>query len=170
MDLPITVSFRLARRDDVPKFEWFGQYTHFRNLFRKAFREQERGQRLILVADCADFPIGHVFILLHSENERIADGQTRGYFYSFRVMEMFRGQGLGTRLLTEAEAILLERGFHWATIAAAKDNARARQLYERLGYTVFAEDIGEWSYTDHRGTLRNVHEPSWLLEKQLLLR
>src|SRR5262245_42477165 len=85
MTLPLPVSFRLARREDVPKFEWLGQYTHFRNLFRKAFREQERGRRLILVADCSGFPIGHVFILLQAENERVANGQTRGYFYSFRV-------------------------------------------------------------------------------------
>jgi ribosomal protein S18 acetylase RimI-like enzyme len=90
-----------------------------------------------------------------------------GYLYAFRVMEMFRGHGIGTWLLQEAENIIVDRGLEWSTIAVAKENHSARRLYERLGYQKFAEDSGRWSYLDHKGIVRHVHEPCWLLEKHL---
>lgn len=165
--LEMSIRLRIATKDDIPRLEWFGQYAHYRNVFRRTFREQIDGRRLILIADCNDFPVGHIFIQLKSGNRYIADGMSRAYFSSFRVMEMFRGQGLGTRILKEAELIITERGFRWATIAAGKDNPRALNLYERLGYQRFGEDPGRWSYVDHHGVLRQVEEPCWILEKDL---
>ena len=82
-------------------------------------------------------------------------------------MEMFRGQGIGTRLIQEAEAIIITRNIERVVIAVAKTNPDAKRLYERLGYRIFAEDEGRWHYTDHRGVTHNVHEPCWLLEKFL---
>lgn len=167
MSVQLPVIFRFAKKADLPKLEWYGQYSHFRNLFLRAFREQLRGRRLMLLADCNGFPIGHVFVSLRSTNLAIADGERRAYLYSLRVMEMFRGHGIGTRLILEAEAILHARGIVWTTIAVAKENLSARRLYERLGYGIFAEDTGQWSYTDHRGRTRFVDEPCWILEKRL---
>lgn len=167
--LQLPVEIRLAVKSDIPKLEWYGQYAHFRALFRRAYREQERGRRLMLIADCARFPVGQVFVQLTSGDTLVADGQTRAYFYSFRVMEMFRGHGVGTRLLEEAESQVRERGFQWTTIAVTKENIAARRLYERLGYAVFRDDPGVWSYRDQHGRTRHVHEPAWLMEKQLPL-
>jgi ribosomal protein S18 acetylase RimI-like enzyme len=164
----LEITFRLATRADLPKLEWYGQYTHFRTVFRRTFSEQEQRRRLMLIADCGDFPIGHIFVQLN--NRRSWDNRTRGYLYSLRVMEMFRGKGIGTRLVAEAETMLRELGYTWATIAAAKENPRARRLYERIGYKIFTEDEGEWSYIDHEGKIRNVHEPCWVLEKKLTVR
>ncbi len=168
VELP--VALRLARYDDLPKLEWYGQYTHFRNLFRRAFREQQQQRRLMLIADCNDFPIGHVFIQLRSTETGYADGNGRAYLYALRVMDMFRRRGIGTRLMQEAETILIERGFRSVTIAVAKDNPGALRLYNRLGYWSFREDSGDWSYRDHQGITRRVHEPCWVLEKQLRAR
>lgn len=169
LSVSLDIDLRLAVKSDLPKLEWFGQYTHYRLLFRRAFREQELGRRLILVADCNDFPIGHVFIQLSSGEPSVADGQTRIYFYAFRVMDMFRRRGIGTALLDEAEALVTARGYEWSTIAVAKENLDARRLYERRGYRVFRDDPGQWSYRDHRGETRWVNEPCWLMEKRLLL-
>jgi ribosomal protein S18 acetylase RimI-like enzyme len=165
IELPIVL--RPATAADIPKLEWYGQFTHFRNLFRRTFREQQQGRRLMLVADCQDFPIGQVFVQLNNDEFRPIDGQKRAYLYSLRVMEMFRGKGIGTSLMQEAESIVAETGYSWTTIAAAKDNPAARRLYERIGYQVFAEDSGDWSYLDHRGIVQYVHEPCWVLEKRL---
>jgi len=38
-----------------------------------------------------------------------------------------------------------------------------------MGYHVF-EMIGNWSYTDHEGRIREVQEPCWLLQKEILIR
>lgn len=165
--LPISITLRTAEKRDLPLLEWYGEYRHFRNLFRRAYREQLQGRRLMLLADYNNFPIGQVFIQFQSTNRRIADGNYRAYFYSLRVMTLFRGQGIGTWLMREAETVLVSRGFKYATIAVAKDNHGALRLYERLGYGRFAEDSGEWSYINHRGEVIEVTEPCWILEKFL---
>ena len=169
LSVSLDIDLRLAMKSDLPKLEWFGQYTHYRMLFRRAFREQAQGRRLMLVADCNDFPIGHVFIQLSGGDASVADGQTRAYFYAFRVMEMFRRRGIGGALLDEAEAIVRERGYRWSTIAVAKENTDALRLYERRDYHIFRDDPGQWSYRDHRGETHWVNEPCWLMEKRLLL-
>lgn len=159
IDVNLPVTLRLAAATDLPKLEWYGQYTHFRNVFRRTYRDQQRGRRLMLLADLQDFPIGQIFVSFRHHR--------RAYFYSFRIMEMFRGQGIGTWLLQNAEALAIERGMGRGSIAAAKANLRARQLYERLGYRICREDDGIWHYVDHRGILKEVQEPCWVLEKKL---
>ena len=167
LSLTLDVRLRLAVKSDLPKLEWYGQYAHFRGQFERAYREQQAGKRIMLVADCNDFPVGHVFIQLAGGDPSIVDGVTRAYLYAFRVMDMFQRQGIGTALLDSAEALARERGYQWTTIAVAKDNAGAKRLYEHRNYRIFREDSGEWSYHDHHGVRRWVREPCWLLEKHL---
>jgi ribosomal protein S18 acetylase RimI-like enzyme len=164
ISLPVTI--RTARKEDIPRLEWYGQYAHFRNLFQRAYRDQQLGIRLMLVADCNGFPIGYVFILFMDDE----GGNRQAYLYSLRVMEMFHSRGIGTRLMNEAEEQVAARGYNELTIAAAKTNDVARRLYERLGYKVFTDDGGEWSYTDHLGKVRHVKEPCWLLHKTIPMR
>lgn len=166
----LDIQFRMARQDDLPKLEWYGQYTHFRALYRRAYNDQLSGKRVMLIADCADFPIGQLFINLKDDSTFAKSSHQRAYFYSLRVMEMFRGKQIGSQLLELAESIAVEKGYRWAAIAAAKDNPLARQLYERNGYQIFMEDNGKWSYEDHKGRVHHVHEPCWVLEKQIVLR
>jgi ribosomal protein S18 acetylase RimI-like enzyme len=166
----VDLILRLARLEDLPKLEWFGQYQHFRSVFRRTYHDQERGSRLMILAIFRAYPIGQVFVQLQSQEKTIAKQGERAYLYSLRVQEMFRGMGLGTRLVSEAEAYVCGMNYQWATIAAAKRNTEALRLYQRLGYSVFGQDDGEWRYTDHKGIMRSVHEPCWLLEKKLFAR
>lgn len=161
LDLRLRIQLRVAQKEDIPKLEWYGQYRHFRNLFRRTFQDQQAGKRLMLLADLNHFPIGHIFI-----HFKVAE-RPYAYLYSFRVMEMFQSQGIGTRLIQTAEELVLQRGMSQVTIAVAKTNEAALRLYQRLEYHVFSEDEGHWHYRDHRGNLRHVHEPCWLLEKSL---
>jgi len=140
--VPISITLRIGTQVDLPKLEWYGQYAHHRNLFRRAFQEQQLGRRLILIADSNNFPIGYVFIQFICQGGVVGDEKRWAYLYSLRVMDMFRGYGIGTCLIQEAESMILNRGFQSSTIAVAKENHSARQLYERLGYEVFAEDAG----------------------------
>jgi ribosomal protein S18 acetylase RimI-like enzyme len=161
----LTVTLRTTVRSDLPKLELDGQFAKFRNIFRRAFREMQQGQRLMLVAECNNTLIGRLFILYRSSDKSIADGKTRAYLYSFYVTPTFRGMGLGTRMVEYAERILHERGYTHATIAVAKDNPGAYRLYERLGYVVLREDEGRWSYVDHLGRTHRMSEPCWIMEK-----
>lgn len=167
LTLQIPVKIRVATADDVHKLEWNGQFIHYRNLFRRAYREQRLGNRLLLVADFNDYPIARMFLQFASKNLSIADGIERGYIYSFTVMEPFRNLGIGSRMLTIGEELLQSKNFHTVTISVSKDNTRALKLYKKNGYQIYAEDSGDWQYVDHKGILRDVHEPSWLLKKSL---
>jgi len=168
--ISVPIFFRTARIEDLPKLEWYGQFTHYRNLFRRAYREQLLGTRLMLIADSNNFPIGHIFLQFVNPDPENHPEMRRAYLYSLRVMEMFRGYGIGTRLIEEAENIIADRDYFMAVIAVSKENYRARRLYERMGYHVFADDLGNWSYTDHEGRIREVQEPCWLLQKEILIR
>ena len=160
--LKFDLTYRLAEKSDLPKLEWMGEYAHFRNVFQYTYEEQKIGKRLMLVADFNGFPIGQIFVLVKDFWD-----EEHGYLYSLRVMEPFQGMGIGTELIRQAEVIMREHRLDFATIAVARNNPKARRLYERLGYKVYAEDEGRWSYVDHAGTLIDVHEPCWMLEKEL---
>jgi ribosomal protein S18 acetylase RimI-like enzyme len=165
--IALNITIRPARYEDIAKLEWHGEFKHFRNLFQRSYREQIEGRRLLLVADSNGYPIGRLFMQFQSKNKVTSDGKTRAYLYSFHVMDLLRGHGIGNRMMDVAEAMLVERGFKYGTIAVAKDNVGALRLYERRGYRVFSEDEGKWRYYDHRGFLQHVHEPAYLLEKLL---
>lgn len=165
--LSLSVTIRPLRESDLARLEWYGAYTHYRNLFRNSYEERQHGRREMLVAACQDYPVGRLFVMYESRTPEIADGWQRGYFYSFAVMEMFRGSGIGSRLIDAGEALLSGRGFQMATIAVAKTNDGALRLYQRHAYHIFDEELSDWEYTDHLGKRRTVSEPCWLLEKRL---
>lgn len=167
-DITMPIRIRKLQRDDLPKLEWHGEFTHYRKVFLRTYKEQRKGNRIMLVADCQDFPVGRLFIQFRSISGNLADGETKGYIYSFHVMAMFRGQGIGTRMLQVAEVILKRRSFQLVTIAVAKDNFGALRLYQRYGYTIYGQHEGRWQYRDHNNDLRAVHEPAWLMKKELL--
>ncbi len=152
---------------DLPALEWEGEYQHYRRVFRANYDDMLRGQRMMWVAEAEDRLVGQVFVQMLSADPNYADGARRAYLYAFRVRPDWQGRGLGTRLMATAEEDLFKRGFRVAVIAAGRDNLRARSLYERLGYRVFADDPGEWSYVDDRGRTVHASEPAWLMQKML---
>ncbi|GAB4571183.1 MAG: GNAT family N-acetyltransferase [Anaerolineae bacterium] len=162
-----TVSLQLARPEHLPLLEWFGQFEHYRALYAQTYQEQVQGRRLMVLALVNEFPVGQIFVHLIDVGRSEAFRRYRGYLYALRVMEPFRRQGIGTRLILQAESLLRERGYRRAMIAVAKDNRPARRLYERLGYVVYGDDPGRWSFVDHTGRVNRVEEPSWLLQKTL---
>lgn len=178
LKLQAEIQFRLAQLDDLPKLEWHGQYSHFRNIFQATYADQVVGNRSMLLADVNHFPVGQVFIL-HGKYTRAnilsvfakrtphLNYTKRGYLYALRVMDNLQNLGIGTQLILQAETILRNHACGWAAISVAKDNQGAHRLYERLGYKIYKEDQGIWSYINHVGEVVNVHEPCWMLEKRL---
>lgn len=162
------VIIRPMEEKDLPELEWDGAYTHFRRVYTEAFRRMLRGLALIWVAE---YPgagvIAQVFIQLICERNELADGKQRAYLYSFRVQPAFRSGGLGTRMVNFVEDDLRARGFEYLTLNVAKDNSRAIELYERLGYLIEAHEPGRWSYIDHLGVRQYVEEPAWRMKKHL---
>ena len=162
------VQIRTANRNDLPGLEWNGEFTHFRRLFAEAYRLVELGEAIMWVAELPNVGIiGQLFVQVNSPNPAQADGVKRAYIYGFRVQALYRGAGIGSRLLKTAEEDLNQRGFQLIALNVAKDNLEARRLYERFGYRVVAPEPGIWSYIDHLGRRQQVNEPAWRMEKQL---
>ncbi len=161
------ILIRPLEERDLPALEWDGEYRHYRTVFRANFEDMQRGQRLMLVAVSGAEMVGQIFMQLNSGERQYADGRHRGYLYALRVRPAWRRRGIGGKLVAAAEAHLRQRGYRTAVIAVAKTNAGAQRLYTRLGYRVFADDPGVWTFTDADGREQRVEEPAWLMEKAL---
>ena len=158
----VDIVIRNAKDQDLKAMEWEGEYRRYRRLYKMALDEAKLGRRIVLVAEAGGQLIGQILIQLNR-----ADSDGTGYLYAFRVRAAWRNRGIGSRLIQEAEACLVRMGYGRAMIAVAKDNPPARRLYERMGYNHYAEDPGEWSFTDDIGRLQHIVEPSWLMERLL---
>ena len=158
---------RQATDADLLALEWDGEYTHFRRMYRHAMQDSKRGNRVLLVAEVDDEIIGQIFVYFRPSWSRHFPNEQAGYLHSFRVKPQFRKHGIGTSLVCHAESILIERAYHRSVISVAKDNLDAVRLYQSLGYSIFTEDPGQWSYVDDRGRVQQVVEPVHLMQKRL---
>jgi ribosomal protein S18 acetylase RimI-like enzyme len=164
------ISIRQATQADLPSLEWEGMYTHFRRVYALAFRRAQLGKALLWVVEReSGFLIAQLFVLLKSDvDPEVADGRQRAFIHSFRVRPELRRRGLGSCLLQHAELDLSERGFRWAFLHVADENMAAIRFYERYGYHRVSPISGDWSYEDHLGIERQVHEPGWRMAKELI--
>ncbi len=160
--------FRLLRREDLPELEWGGEFIHFRRVYFEAYRRSLMGESLLWVIELPlSGIVGQAFVQLECNRPELADGKQIAYIYAFRIKEPYRGIGLGSKLLQIIEGDLYKQGIHYVTLNVAKDNDRARALYERHGYKIVAEEPGCWSFIDHEGNLRDIEEPSWRMKKKI---
>lgn len=162
------INIRHLEQADLVGMEWEGEFTHFRKMYAEAYARIVHGLSVGWVAEMHPVGlVGQVLVQLACDRPELADGLVRAYVYAFRVRPQYRGCGLGARLMRVVEEDLRQRGFSVVTLNVAKDNPRARQLYDRLGYHPVADDPGIWSYEDHLGVWHQVIEPAWRMEKEL---
>ena len=157
LGLPLRV--RGVRGDDLPRLEWWGSTIHWREVNRRTYSDHQAGLRLWLVADVRGYPIGQVVIDVTSHEY--------AYLYALRVHEPFQGLGIGTQLIRVGGQAARAHGFRIMHLAVEKTNARARTLYERLGFEIYSQRVDVWSYVDHLGQTHWVHEDVWGMRKEL---
>jgi GNAT superfamily N-acetyltransferase len=162
--LPIEVVIRTTREEDLDGLEWFGMFTPHRELIREAFRRQQCGEVVMLVAEVNSFPAGQAWIDL----TRYAAASV-GMVWALRVLPLLQHKGVGTRLLAAAEVVIRARGLAAAEIGVEKHNPGARRLYERVGYRVTREEYEEYEYTTPDGVRMRVPVDQWILRKMLRL-
>ena len=163
------IIIRPLEKRDLPALEWDGEYIHFRNIFIDLMKKIEKGTAKAWVAVTHDsYMVGQVFLQLASDRTELADGWNRAYLYSFRIKPEYRNLGLGTKMLDVLENCLLDLNYSRLTLNVARENKDAIRLYQRLGFSIVAEEPGIWSYPDQYNIWRTVHEPSWRMEKSLL--
>lgn len=88
-------------------------------------KKLERDPDLFLVAELDGAIVGSVIGGF--------DGR-RGLIYHFAVAASFRGQGVGSRLMSEVEARLRTKGCLKCYLLVERDNEDAAQFYQRRGW------------------------------------
>jgi len=163
------ISIRQATQSDLSLLEWEGAYLHFRRVYARAFQRARLGNALLWIVEYGPgILIAQLFVLLRSDaDSAVADGSQRAFIHSFRVRPEFRRRGLGSWLLTHVELDLHMRGFRWTYLHVAAENTAAIRFYERKGYRRVSPVSGDWSYEDHLGIERQVHEPGWRMAKDI---
>jgi ribosomal-protein-alanine acetyltransferase len=104
-----------------------------------------RANARLIVAQADDRLMGYALVLFHR-------GTSLGRLYSLAINDQARGQGLGERLLAQAERQALEHDCAYLRLEVRADNASAIRLYERNGYRLF--DHSDDYYEDHAPALR----------------
>lgn len=60
-----------------------------------------------------------------------------GYIFNVSVSRPYRRQGLGRRLVSHLERVIVENGKEWAALHVDRGNNPAEQLYRQLGYRAY---------------------------------
>ncbi|HYD30041.1 MAG TPA: GNAT family N-acetyltransferase [Azospirillaceae bacterium] len=160
--LAVPVTVRPCREPDLRDLEWFGAFTHHREIMANAFASQSRGEAVLLVAEANGFPIGQVWIDLKQKA-----ALDTALLWAVRVFTPFRRAGLGAGLMTATEPIIRDRGLGWAELGVERDNPDARRFYERLGYRLTGTEKGYYTYTTPDGTYVKAPLDLWVMRKEL---
>lgn len=86
----------------------------------------------VLVAREAETIVG--FVMFGPESERYEQDVSRGIVRNIVVHPDHRNDGIGAKLLSEAESALRENDFDVVSLSALADNEAARRFYVREGY------------------------------------
>ena len=114
---------------------------------RESFREAyprgiflvflENNPETFLVAEYNGRVIGYVMAYLRPDLE--------GHIMSIAVDKRYRGNGIGSALLTEAIDRLIARGARYIGLEVRVSNEKAIKLYERFGFRKVKRIIGYYS-------------------------
>lgn len=165
LEFKVTVTFRLARVDDIPALEWHGLFTEHRAIIAEAFRRQCKEENLMLLALHGDQPVGQCWIDLTKQGE----GKT-AVLWALRVVPWLQGHGIGKALVKQSEAELQRRQFTRAQLCIDKWNGKVIPFYERLGYLRIGETTDKTSFCTPTGEVRQVACEQWIYQKDLCKR
>ncbi|WP_297464290.1 ribosomal protein S18-alanine N-acetyltransferase [Thermococcus sp.] len=137
--LPLAmVVVRPARLFDIPAVV---------RIERESFREEyprgifltflENNPETFLVAEYGGRVIGYVMAYLRPDLE--------GHIMSIAVDPSYRGNGIGSALLTEVIERLINRGARYIGLEVRVSNERAIKLYESLGFRKIKRVIGYYA-------------------------
>lgn len=103
-----------------------------------------------IVAEIANGLVGFVQLKLRAENSAVSSHNAVQVVRLY-VLERFASRGVGTNLLTKAEALAAAQGAQHAWLTAWVGNTRALAFYPRRGYT----ELGPTTYVFQGENIEN---------------
>ena len=110
-------------------------YKNVDEMIAENTRDIENGIIDIFALFDGDKIIGELRVKYISDDNRFAGKGKRAYLYAFRVHQKYQGKGSGGFLLKSVLTTLEENGYNEFTVGVEDDNARARYMYEKYGFT-----------------------------------
>jgi len=135
----MSLTIQEATFDELPRLtELFNYNDPYRMVVDNALRIASGNFSIYLLFEGEDL-IGEIHVTWRSDDPLAAiDGQ-RAYLSAFRIREEKQGVGYGQVLLHEVIAVIEGVGYREITIGVEDDNARARHLYAKYGFTEFVQ-------------------------------
>ncbi len=134
-----TIEVRRIRTEELRRFA-AGLPAWNSTEYAKRLAAQERGELVQVVAWKDARPVGKAMVLFpgHDEYSESAERERCGEIRDVAVAPEARRLGVATAMMTFLEAATRERGIPriGLCVSLADDDAAARGLYEKLGYTV----------------------------------
>ncbi|MCM1179717.1 MAG: GNAT family N-acetyltransferase [Clostridium sp.] len=130
-------------------------------------KQQEEGRAVYIGAFINQCAVGYVLLSLdnkedvmpYTNDEKCAD------MIDLLIMEPLRNYGIGSQLILACEEICREKGILCLGLDVnPEDNAKAKQLYERMGYHAVGEKHldGIYEYMDGQGNM-GIYE-DWCID------
>jgi ribosomal protein S18 acetylase RimI-like enzyme len=130
------IEVRALTPDDLQAISWSGSLTHLRNVAAQLERVASgEVEYLAVLADGHPVAKGGV---------DFAKEPGAGTIWQVATHEALQGLGLATRLVAALEGRVEARGLTTVRLAVEPDNARARRLYEHLGYRTIGTSEASW--------------------------
>lgn len=140
------------------------------SVHERHFADQLAGRTTYLIAWRGEEPLGSAVLQWSGcvgNNARQAHPEVVELNH-LQVREGWRGQGVGSRLISAAEKMVTEAGKHAIAVGVGDDNSDAERLYVRLGYLPTSIwDVCDYDWIDDAGEVHNEVERSQLLVKSL---
>jgi GNAT superfamily N-acetyltransferase len=126
---------QMQERDIDKLFATFVRWLKPREKFQRYFVEQQRGERVILVAFDGENIVGYTTLVWQSEYEPFKR-QYIPEIVDLNVITEYQRHGIGTQLIHAAERIAVEHSRHTIGISVeqAGTHIAANRLYPQLGY------------------------------------
>jgi GNAT superfamily N-acetyltransferase len=127
------VRVRAAADEELPEIVASLEQPGF---FADRMARQRAGLGVLLIAWSGDTPIGDVYVRLEPADEpalrqKLPDVPLLTHL---EVLPAYRKQGVGSRLMVEAEQVARSSGRDRIALGVTEDNSDALRLYRRRGY------------------------------------
>jgi GNAT superfamily N-acetyltransferase len=142
-----------------------------RRWFSDRLARQRAGGGVLLLAWLEGRPVGDVYLDLEPAPDPAIRRHLPGVptLIHLEVLGPFQRRGIGTALIHAGEDTARRLGHRRLAMGVGLDNAGARRLYERLGYTDWGHGTVEasWEEHDHTGHPVTVTETIHMLVTDL---
>jgi GNAT superfamily N-acetyltransferase len=163
---------RICRQSDIAVLEQQFSSPATARVHSSRYTRQQEGRSTYLIAWLGGLPVGHLNLRWQGPEESpIAQQRLAGCpeFNAIVVLPEYRSQGIGTQLIAAAERMARQRGHQAVCLGVSVENARARALYEGLGYVDWGHGTVElsWIMPDEQGHETRYTEQVIYLRKEL---